>query len=256
MKPVYSNNPHHQTARVTNAFFFLLAGAVVFSTLLNLKQPIYQFVQSSFNSNSNRPQPEGQGESQMLAVSPIALDSAMKPIAVYENVKPEENAIVTVAESEARAKLAKEAKRKAKAMKASAAYLLANEIRNLDIINELSLVTDMHEFHFKKNSSEIVENAGIEKLDSSLQKYIDAPESYSKIIVLGFTDNRGTQFSNVKLGMKRAETLKALLVKKGIPAEKITVASFGSELPIGSNETNAGRERNRRVEFNVIGAGS
>ena len=129
-----------------------------------------------------------------------------------------------------------------------------NEAKNDILLKELSQVTEMRELHFKHGSFSLQHQKGMEKLDSSIKKCIEAPESWSKIVILGFTDNRGSKFVNVKLGLKRADMLKSILVKKGIPAEKIDVASFGPELPIASNNTAAGRSINRRVEFNLIGA--
>jgi outer membrane protein OmpA-like peptidoglycan-associated protein len=76
----------------------------------------------------------------------------------------------------------------------------------------------MHDFHFKYAASHLKYPAAVNKLDSSIQKCIDISESWSKIIILGFTDNRGNKLSNITLVMKRAEMLKTILVKKGIPA--------------------------------------
>jgi outer membrane protein OmpA-like peptidoglycan-associated protein len=141
------------------------------------------------------------------------------------------------------------------AVNAGENFLKLNSLRNADIIKELSVTKEMYEFHFKTGIARLEQNAVMDKLDITIQKYMQAPETWSKIIILGFTDNRGSKLTNVKLGMKRAEQIKYLLVKSGIPLEKITVASFGPELPIRSNINDEGRAHNRRVEVNLLGYG-
>jgi len=244
---------HQQSARLTKNLFLLLATAVALTVLVNIQQPVTNFIYSNFSSSNNNSNAGGSNEKLMIAVSPAVIDSASKPETEYANLRVDNEAITTLEENKVRMEMEKAALKHAAEIKAGEVFLKKNETKNVEVMNELSLVTEMHEYHFQKSSSQI-EDGGLEKLDSSIQKYIDAPESFTKIIVLGFTDNRGSKLKNVKLGLKRAESLKALLVKKGIPAEKITVASFGSELPIGSNDTNEGRFRNRRVELNVLGA--
>ena len=242
-----------QSVRLAKNFFLLLSAAVALSVLVNIQQPLNNFFYSNFSSSSNNSNTGGTNESLMIAVSPAAIDSASKPEKEYANLRVDSQAIAAIETNRVKVELEKAVLKHAAEIKAGEAFLKKNDMKNVEIMNELSQVTEMHEYHFQKSSSSI-EDGGLAKLDSSIQKYIDAPESFTQIIVLGFTDSRGTKLKNVKLGLKRAESLKALLVKKGIPAAKITVASFGSELPIGSNETNEGRFRNRRVELNVLGA--
>lgn len=67
----------------------------------------------------------------------------------------------------------------------------------------------------------------------------------------GHTDNQGDDAKNMSLSQKRAEAVKAYLVKKGIDASRLTPKGFGESMPKATNDTPAGRAENRRVEFVV-----
>jgi outer membrane protein OmpA-like peptidoglycan-associated protein len=67
----------------------------------------------------------------------------------------------------------------------------------------------------------------------------------------GHTDNKGKPEVNRKLSQTRAESVRAYLVKKGVAAGGITARGFGSDQPLDSNLSPAGRANNRRVEFTL-----
>ena len=71
------------------------------------------------------------------------------------------------------------------------------------------------------------------------------------IEVQGHTDNVGKAALNKTLSEKRANAVMNYLIKKGVPAERMTAKGYGDEMPIADNKTKAGREKNRRVEFNI-----
>jgi len=68
----------------------------------------------------------------------------------------------------------------------------------------------------------------------------------------GHTDNEGNADKNFVLSEKRANAVKAYLVKKGAKADKIITEWFGQTQPIADNATPAGRQKNRRVEMKII----
>ncbi|HSB92106.1 MAG TPA: OmpA family protein [Flavitalea sp.] len=72
-----------------------------------------------------------------------------------------------------------------------------------------------------------------------------------KLKISGHTDNTGNEQSNLALSMKRASAVSSYLVSKGISVERLQTEGFGANKPIESNETAAGREKNRRVELAV-----
>lgn len=63
----------------------------------------------------------------------------------------------------------------------------------------------------------------------------------------GHSDNRGRRYDNRQLSKRRAEAVERYLVKKGINTEMITLRFHGQRYPIASNNTSAGRAKNRRV---------
>ena len=73
------------------------------------------------------------------------------------------------------------------------------------------------------------------------------------IIAVGHTDSIGTNAYNQKLGLRRAEAVKAYLVSAGIEKTRVYTDSKGETQPVASNKTAAGRAQNRRVEIEVVG---
>ena len=71
-----------------------------------------------------------------------------------------------------------------------------------------------------------------------------------RIVLMGFSDSSGAQASNRQLSYRRAKAVEKELVARGIAV--MAVEAYGELLPVANNNTNAGRERNRRVEVWVI----
>jgi OOP family OmpA-OmpF porin len=67
----------------------------------------------------------------------------------------------------------------------------------------------------------------------------------------GHTDNVGSADANLKLSKDRAESVKAYLVEQGANPSRIEAVGYGKTQPIASNKTEAGRQKNRRVEFTL-----
>lgn len=74
-------------------------------------------------------------------------------------------------------------------------------------------------------------------------------ESGDQVRLTGHTDNIGGDAYNQRLGQQRAAAMKAILVGYGVPAEQISTESKGKKLPVDTNETEEGRQNNRRVEL-------
>jgi outer membrane protein OmpA-like peptidoglycan-associated protein len=71
------------------------------------------------------------------------------------------------------------------------------------------------------------------------------------VIIEGHTDSMGSDTYNMSLSENRANSVKAALVAKGVPAERIVAVGKGETTPLASNDNSAGRQQNRRVEIIV-----
>jgi OOP family OmpA-OmpF porin len=73
-----------------------------------------------------------------------------------------------------------------------------------------------------------------------------------RVEITGDTDDSGSRERNVELSRQRAEAVKQRLVEKGIDPSRIESKGEGPDVPIASNATAAGRQKNRRIEFRVL----
>ncbi|PIQ20264.1 MAG: hypothetical protein COW65_16030 [Cytophagales bacterium CG18_big_fil_WC_8_21_14_2_50_42_9] len=73
-----------------------------------------------------------------------------------------------------------------------------------------------------------------------------------RIALAGHTDNTNTVAYNQKLSEDRAGAVKVYLVQKGISPDRLSTKGYGNTRPIADNTTEAGKSKNRRVEFQVI----
>ena len=70
----------------------------------------------------------------------------------------------------------------------------------------------------------------------------------------GHTDSKGTDEYNQQLSEKRANTVVKYLTDKGVAGDRMTAAGYGEAQPVADNDTDEGRELNRRVELKVTGS--
>ena len=103
-------------------------------------------------------------------------------------------------------------------------------------------------FDFDKS---VVKPAGKQSLDDAIAKMKGV--DLEVVIATGHTDSIGTDAYNQKLSERRANAVKAYLVSKGVPANKITTIGKGETQPVASNKTKEGRAKNRRVDVEFKG---
>src|ERR687895_250126 len=73
------------------------------------------------------------------------------------------------------------------------------------------------------------------------------------VIAIGHADSVGSDAYNQRLSVRRAESVKAYLVSKGIEPNRVYTEGKGEKQPVADNKTRDGRAKNRRVEIEVIG---
>lgn len=105
--------------------------------------------------------------------------------------------------------------------------------------------------NFRENSSNI---------DPSSRRTLDALASVAlrcdrfSIEVAGHTDNSGSRDANMELSRARADAVENYLVAQGVERSRMSARGYGPDNPRASNESEAGRAANRRIEFYVTGA--
>ena len=73
-----------------------------------------------------------------------------------------------------------------------------------------------------------------------------------RIEISGHTDNLGSDSYNQQLSQRRAQAVFDYLISNGVPANRLIPKGYGSARPLADNSTEAGRQQNRRIEFQVI----
>jgi outer membrane protein OmpA-like peptidoglycan-associated protein len=107
----------------------------------------------------------------------------------------------------------------------------------------------LNNLFFDSNKSKIRKDSYVE-LDKVLKFLKDRPDI--KVEVAGYTDNKGDDKSNIKLSEARSKAVMDYLVKKGIQNTRVTYKGYGKEDPVASNDTEEGRQMNRRVELKIL----
>jgi OmpA-OmpF porin, OOP family len=103
--------------------------------------------------------------------------------------------------------------------------------------------------NFKSGKTDLL-RAAFPTLDSLTESIKKHPNL--KWVVEGYTDSKGSDASNLKLSERRAQAVVNYLVNKGLDRSKFTIKALGNQNPVGDNNTEEGRSKNRRVEIKVL----
>ncbi len=112
---------------------------------------------------------------------------------------------------------------------------------------KLAFATKMVQFETGKAVLKMQSYAVLDELFNILKQYPDY-----KLAISGHTDDVGPDETNLNLSAARAKACFDYLTFRGIPEKRLRSAGFGEMRPIASNKTEAGREMNRRVEFELV----
>jgi len=107
----------------------------------------------------------------------------------------------------------------------------------------------LNNLFFKRGKAEL-EGSSFPELDRLINLMNNNPNM--EIEIYGHTNNIGPHDQLVELSKNRANTVKDYIVNKGIDKKRIKAIGHGPDKPIASNETEAGRKKNQRVEFKII----
>ncbi len=150
--------------------------------------------------------------------------------------------------AEAKAREAELAQREAKTAEMRAKEL-AGQVAELEARQtERGLVLTLGDVLFDFDKTNL--KPGAERVVSRLTTFLsEYPER--KVMIEGFTDSVGPDTYNEQLSQRRAVSLQDALVKQGVGPDRIQIRGYGEQYPVASNDSPAGRQRNRRVEIVV-----
>jgi OOP family OmpA-OmpF porin len=103
--------------------------------------------------------------------------------------------------------------------------------------------------HFELDSAELSEAAKA-KLQTVSNRMIE--RKYIVAVATGYTDSTGSEEYNLALSRKRAENVRSYLVERGVRTANLIAKGVGEADPSASNDTDAGRASNRRVEVRLL----
>lgn len=120
------------------------------------------------------------------------------------------------------------------------------EVQSIDVNSTATLNNIFFDF-----ASTTLKNSSIPELDRVIQFMKDNPNL--KIEISGHTDNIGSFDKNLELSQQRAQAVADYIIDKGVEQARITPIGKGYSEPVADNNTPDGRQKNRRVEFKIIG---
>lgn len=93
--------------------------------------------------------------------------------------------------------------------------------------------------------------------DEFLDKIVDLLKQYPRrnAVIEVHTDNTGGERFNLKLSQRRAVAFRAALIQRGISPHRLLAKGYGETRPLGTNQSEVGRQQNRRIEISVLREG-
>ena len=119
----------------------------------------------------------------------------------------------------------------------------------IERVGEGIKITFREGIQFALNSAELSETSktNLTDLAETLKKYDD-----TNILIEGHTDITGTREYNMTLSDKRAESVADFLNDLGVAGKRVTTAGYGPDQPVADNDSEYGRQQNRRVEVAIF----
>jgi len=117
---------------------------------------------------------------------------------------------------------------------------------------ERGLVLTVGDVLFETAKADLM-SAGLRNIDKIAEFLVKNPQR--NVLVEGHTDSRGSESYNQELSEQRANSVRFALIERGVAANRVISKGFGKSMPIDSNETETGRQQNRRVEIVILNEG-
>ena len=121
-------------------------------------------------------------------------------------------------------------------------------VASIEQMVKQQIAMPMNNLFFNTGEAELLP-ASINELQRVIKILKKHPQ---RIEIGGHTDNVGSDAFNKNLSEQRAKAVRDYLVENGIPAKQLVIRGYGKSRPIADNNTEEGRQRNRRVEFKFI----
>ena len=149
------------------------------------------------------------------------------------------------AEAEAKAREAQQTKAEVEQLLKDLAELQGKQ-------TDRGIVLTMGDVLFAFGKADLASGAvrNVDKLAQYLEKH---PER--NLLIEGHTDSIGSDEFNLALSQKRADAVKEVLAAKGISSDRMVTKGYGKEFPVATNDTDSGRQLNRRVEVVILNEG-
>jgi OmpA-OmpF porin, OOP family len=119
---------------------------------------------------------------------------------------------------------------------------------------EGSSVRVLQQVHFQTASATILPDSF--PMLQEIALLLKANPDIKRLRIEGHTDNRGNADYNLDLSKRRAASVRQWLTDHGIAADRLESEGYGLTRPVATNDTDAGRAQNRRVEFKILEGGS
>lgn len=118
-----------------------------------------------------------------------------------------------------------------------------------ECLEQIEVITEARKITFEPGSATIAGQGAtiIDDIAEVLQKCPD-----TRIEIAGYTDSQGSEGGNQRLSQQRADAVLDALRVRRVPVASFRAVGYGEANPIADNETEEGREANRRIEFTLI----
>ena len=119
----------------------------------------------------------------------------------------------------------------------------------IECANKVNLILDTSKITFEPGSADIVASAR-----QTMEKIAEVMKNCENVVmeIGGYTDSQGREEMNQALSQSRAQSVLNALLARRVLTTNLTAHGYGEENPIADNETEEGREANRRIEFRLI----